>query len=241
MTPEKDDSKGAGDQLAVQFSEEEIQAIAEALPVGEARQMFNQKVAKGEGLNDAAFDEESVDEESVRSGEEFAVLILDGEKAFSRAQERLVSFFTQPTSTIDTREWAAAFNNLNLGRGFGHLVLTLFIAALFIFLGLAVELLVRRSTENLRRQILDTAPLGRLHFLGRVLSRLLLNMLGMGTYILTTFVLWAILYDDGDPGFALISGVLLPSYYIRFFNLAANLVLSPAAPGILLIKLRQFA
>jgi hypothetical protein len=112
VTPEKDDSKGAGDQLAVQFSEEEIQAIAEALPDGEARQMFNQKVAKGEGLNDAAFDEESV-----RSGEEFAVLLLDGVKAFSRAQERLVSFFTQPTSTIDTREWAAAFNNLNLGRG----------------------------------------------------------------------------------------------------------------------------
>ena len=232
VTPEKDDSKGAGDQLAVQFSEEEIQAIAEALPDGEARQMFNQKVAKGEGLNDAAFDEESV-----RSGEEFAVLILDGEKAFSRAQERLVSFFTQPTSTIDTREWAAAFNNLNLGRGFGHLVLTLFIAALFIFLGLAVELLVRRSTENLRRQILDTAPLGRLHFLGRVLSRLLLNMLGMGTYILTTFVLWAIFYHDGDPGFVLISGVLLPSYYIRFFNLAAKLVLSPAAPGLRLFPL----
>jgi small-conductance mechanosensitive channel len=232
-TPAGDNSKDAGsDQLAVQFSPEEINAIAEALPDGEARQLFNQKVAKGEGLSDAA-----VDEESVRSGEEFAVLILDGEKAFSRAQERLVSFFTQPTSTIDTREWAAAFNNLNMGRGFGHLVLTLFIAALFIFLGLAVELLVRRSTENLRRQILDTASLGRLHFLGRVLSRLLLNLLGMGTYILTTFVLWAIFYDDGDPGFALISGVLLPSYYIRFFNLAANLVLSPAAPGLRLFPL----
>ncbi len=93
-TPAGDNSKDAGgDQLAVQFSEEEIQAIAKALPDGEARQIFNQKVAKSEGLNDAAFDEESV-----RSGEEFAVLLLDGEKAFSRAQERLVSFFTQPTS-----------------------------------------------------------------------------------------------------------------------------------------------
>ena len=234
-TPAGDNSKDAGgDQLAVQFSPEEINAIAEALPEGEARQMFNQKVAKGEGLNDAA-----LDEESVRSGEEFAVLIIDGEQAFSRAQERLVSFFTQPTSAIDTREWARAFNNLNLGRGFGHLVLTLFIAALFIFLGLAVELLVRRSTENLRRQILDTAPLGRLHFLGRVLSSLLLNMLGMGTYILTTFVLWAIFYDEGDPGFAIISGVLLPSYYIRFFILAANLVLSPAAPALRLFPLQD--
>ena len=72
------------------------------------------------------------------------------------------------------------------------IVLTLFVATLFIFLGLAVELLVRRSTESLRRRILDTAPLGRLHLLGRVVSRLLLNMLGMGTYVLTTFLLWAV-------------------------------------------------
>ena len=62
-------------------------------------------------------------------------------------------------------------------------------------------------------------------------------MLGMGTYILTTFVLWAIFYNDGDPGYALISGVLLPSYYIRFFILIANLVLSPAAPGLRLFPL----
>jgi small-conductance mechanosensitive channel len=234
-TPAGDNSKDTGgSQMAVQFSEDEIHAIAEALPEGEARQMFNEKVAKGEDTDDASLDE------SMRSGEEFSLLFIKGEKAFSRAQEQLVSFFsffTKPTSKLDTRDWAAAFDNINLGRGFGHLVLTLFIAALFIFLGLAVELLVGRSTENLRRQILDTAPLGRLHFLGRVLSRLLLNMLGMGTYILTTFVLWAIFYDEGDPGFALMSGILLPSYYIRFFILIANLVLSPAAPGLRLFPL----
>ena len=57
VTPEKDDSKGAGDQLAVQFSEEEIQAIAEALPDGEARQMFKEKVAKSEETDDASVDE----------------------------------------------------------------------------------------------------------------------------------------------------------------------------------------
>jgi len=232
-TVQNDDSKDSGgDQVAVQLSRDEADTIVEALPEGEARQMFKEKVTKGEEKNDATFDDDSI-----RSGEEFALLIYDGEKAFSRAQERLVSFFTKPTSSINTREWARAFDNLNLGRGSGHLVLTLFIAALFIFLGLAVELLVRRSTENLRRQILDTAPLGRLHFLGRVLSRLLLNMLGMSTYILTTFVLWAIFYNDGDPGYAIISGILLPSYYIRFFVLIANLVLSPAAPGLRLFPL----
>ncbi|MCP4627653.1 MAG: hypothetical protein GY850_29670 [bacterium] len=220
-----------GGQVTVQLSRDEVDSIALALPEGEARQMFKEKVTKGEEKDDTSLDE------SLRSGEELSLLFFDGEKAFSRAQERLVSFFTKPTSTIDTREWGAAFDNLNLGRGLGHFMLTLFIAALLIFAGLAIEWLVRRSTENLRRQILDTASLGRLHFLGRVLSRLLLNMLGMGTFILTTFVLWAIFYDDGDPGFAIVSGVLLPSYYIRFFILAANLVLSPAAPALRLFPL----
>ena len=231
-TVQKDDSKDSGgDQVAVQFSREEVDSITKALPEGEARQIFKEKVIKSEEKDDASFDE------SLRSGEELSLLFFDGEKAFSRAQERLVSFFTKPTSTIDTREWGAAFDNLNLGRGFGHLVLTLFIATLFVFLGLAVEWLVRRSTESLRRQILDAASLGRLHLLGRVLSRLLLNILGMSTYILTTFVLWAIFYDEGDPGYAILSFVLLPSYYIRFFMLAANLVLSPATPVLRLFPL----
>jgi hypothetical protein len=167
------------------------------------------------------------------------VLLYDGEKAFSRAQERLVAFFTKPAATIHAGEWVRAFDNLNLGKGFGHLALTLFIAVVFIFLGLVAELLVRRSTENLRRKILDTAPLGRMHFAGRVLSRLLLNALGMGTYIVTTFVLWAIFYNDGDAGYALVSGILIPSYYVRFFILIANLVLSPAAPGLRLFPLQD--
>ncbi len=105
--------------------------------------------------------------------------------------------------------------------------------------GLAIEWLVRRSTENLRRQILDTASLGRLHFLGRVLSRLLLNMLGLGIYMLTTFVLAATFYDVGDPGYSIVFGTLVPSYYFRFFILAAQLVLSPAAPALRLFPLQN--
>jgi small-conductance mechanosensitive channel len=233
-TAAQDDSKEAdGDQVAVQFSRDEADSIEKALPEGEARQMFKARVAKGKEKDDDTLDE------TLRGGEEFSLLFFEGEKAFSLAQERLVSFFTKPASTFDTREWAAAFDNINLGRGFGHLILTFLIAAVVVFAGLAVEWLVRRFTENLRRQILDSAPLGRLHFLGRVLSRLLLNMLGMGTYILSTFVLWAIFYDEGDPGFTIISMVLLPSYYIRFFMLVANLVLSPAAPALRLFPLQN--
>ena len=197
----------------------------------------NQEVARSKNSGEEK-DEASLDE-TFRSGEEFSLLFWESEKAFSRAQERFFSFFTSPASTFDTSEWTKALDNLNLGKGFGHLVLTLFIAALFIFIGLTVEWLVRRSTGNLRRQILDTASLGRLQFLGRVVSRFFLNLLGFGTYVLTTFVLFAVFYDEGDPGFAIVSGILLPSYYIRVFMLAANLFLAPAAPTLRLFPLQE--
>ncbi|MCP4624839.1 MAG: mechanosensitive ion channel family protein [bacterium] len=197
----------------------------------------NQESAQSK--DSSADKDEATLDETFRSGEEFSLLFFEGEKAFSRAQERFFSFFTRPASTFDTHEWATALDNLNLGKGLGHLMLTLFIAVLFIFIGLTIEWSVRRTTGNLRRQILDTASLGRLRFLGRVVSRFFLNLLGFGTYVLTTFVLFAVFYDEGDPGFAIVSGILLPSYYIRVFMLAANLVLAPAAPTLRLFPLQE--
>jgi moderate conductance mechanosensitive channel len=231
--PEKDLKDYSSGRVTVQLSRGEVDTITLALPEGEVKQMFNEKVAKDKEIEDASLGK------ALRSGEEISLFFFEGEKAFSRAQRRVISFFAKPTSTFDRHEWAAALNNINLGRGFDHLLLTIVIAALLIFAGLVLEWLVRRVTESLRRQILDTASLGRLHFLGRVLSRLLLNMLGLGIYILTTFVLWAIFYDEGDAGYGIISGMLLPSYYIRFFILAANLVLAPAAPALRLFPLRD--
>jgi hypothetical protein len=158
-------------------------------------------------------------------------------KAVSHVQKQLYSFFV--SSSFNSREWAAALGNLNMGKGFGHLILTVFITALLIFAGLGIEWLVRRATEDLRRQILDTASLGRLQFLGRVVSRLFLNMLDLGTYILTTFMVCALIYEETDPGYLIVSATLLPSYYIRFFILAANFVLSPAAPALRLFPLKD--
>jgi small-conductance mechanosensitive channel len=219
--------------LGFLFGGQSIKAESLSEPPTVENQESARSKNSGKEKDEATFDE------AFRSGEEFSLLFWESEKAFSRAQERFFSVFTSPASTFDTTEWTTALDNLNLGKGFGHLVLTLFIAALFIFIGLTVEWLVRRSTGNLRRQILDTASLGRLQFLGRVISRLFLNLLGFGTYVLTTFVMFAVFYDEGDPGFAIVSATLLPSYYIRVFMLAANLVLSPAAPTLRLFPLQE--
>lgn len=231
-TARKGESSDANSgQVAVQFSRNEIDSIVATLPEGDIRQMFNEKVATGAEKVGSSPDGD------FRSGEQFSTVFTEGEMAFSRFQKQMYSFFTE--STFNFLEWTTALDNVNMGKGFGHLMLTLFVAALLIFTGLAMEWLVRRSTEGLRRQILDAASLGRLQFLGRVVSRLLLDLLGFGTYILTTFVLFAVFYDEGDPGYLIVSATLLPSYYIRFFILVANLVLSPIRPALRLFPLQN--
>jgi small-conductance mechanosensitive channel len=227
--PENDSKDLTGGQL----SQDEIDSIAAALPEGEVRQMFNKKFATAADKDNAASDEKPI------SGEEMMIFFYDGEKAFSRVQEQIRLFVTNPTSTINSRELTATLENLHEGKGFSHLILTFFIVALLILGGLAVERLVRRSTENLRSQILESPLLGRLQFLRRVVSRLLLNLLGLGAYMLTTFVLFALFYDEGDPGFIIVSMTLIVSYYIRCAILAAKLVLSPVVPAMRLFPMQD--
>ena len=171
-------------RVAVQLNRDKINSVAKALPDAESKQMLKEEVVTGAGKDNTASEEDRPADPlaRVRSGEEYSRIFFEGQKAFSRVQEQIYAFFTE--STIDSREWAAALVNLNMGKGFGHLILTIFIAALLIFAGLGIEWLLRRATEGLRRQILDTASLGRFQFLGRVVSRLFLNLLGFGTYVL---------------------------------------------------------
>jgi small-conductance mechanosensitive channel len=237
---EKDPSSDSnGGRVAVPLNRDEINSITEALPEGDVRQMFNKKVARGAGNDNASSDDQgtAVPPVRVRSGEEFSEVFTEGVKAVSRAQRKLHEVFT--SSKFDSSKWAAVLDNVNQGKGLDHLILTFIITALLILAGLGFEWLVRRATEDLRHQILDTASLGRLHFLGRVVSRLFLNMLGLATFMASTFFLCALLYDEPDPGYLIVSATLLSSYYIRFFILAANLILSPAAPSLRLFPLQD--
>jgi len=231
-TARGDDSKGvAGGQIAVPLSQDEIDSIAAALPEGEARQMFKKKTAPDAQKDKAASGE------TYKKGEGLIPIFLEGEKEFSEAQAHLRSFFIE--STFSSREWTAALDNLNMGKGPGHLLLTFFTLAVLIFCGLAMEWLVRRATGDLRRQLLDKVSLGRLKFLGRFVSRFLLDLLGLGIFMLATFVLFAFFYDEGDPGFLIVSSSLLLCYYIRFAILACNLVLSPARSDLRLLVLQD--
>jgi len=231
--PSDQTSQVTNPPISLDFNQTELDTIAASLPEGEARQMLEQKRLSATKRENASSDDVP------KHGEEFGYFLLDLEKSYSRMQERIVSFLIEPDAPGEKNEWAAAFNNINKGKGLGHFVLTVIIAALVIAAGLVIEWFVYRFTENMRRHILDTAPLGRLHFLGRVVSRFLLNALGLAFYMLITFLIFAVFYDEGDPGYTIMFNTIVTSYYIRFFILAATLVLSPAAPQLRLFPLQD--
>jgi hypothetical protein len=83
---------------------------------------------------------------------------------------------------------------LSGGRGVGHIGLTLLIGFGIIVCGIIVERLVLRLTANLQEQILTSVTLGKLQRLGRFIFRILLELLGIGSYILITFILLIIFF-----------------------------------------------
>ena len=66
--------------------------------------------------------------------------------------------------------------------------------------GIVVERLVRRLTDNFRKQILTAVTHGKLQQIGRFISRILLNALGIAAYMITTFILLVLLFRQEDAG-----------------------------------------
>ena len=212
------------------FTPEEIEAIAAALPDGKAKDSFLKGFA-------AARKDEEPAESNVRTGEGAGVYYHKGASAVYAAKKRLLAYLTQPST--QSGEWKAALNNINKGEGLGHLMRSVLVAALIVMIGLFAERMVKRTTQPLRRQILEKARLGRLRFLGRVISNLFLNILGFAAYMLTTYTFATLLYSPINPANDVIGYVILPSYYIKFFILMATFGLSPKAPALRLFPVQD--
>ena len=123
----------------------------------------------------------------------------------------------------------AILRRLSDGKGIGQLLLTVFFGFLIIACGLLVERLFLRLTDGLRKQILNTVALGKLQRLGRFFSRLLLDALGIGVYILTTFILFIIIFRQEEAGYWIVADFLIVSYYFLVIRFAAKMIMSPAS------------
>ena len=139
----------------------------------------------------------------------------------------------------DSGKWSDAVDKMTDGKGGIHLTVTLLGLTVIIAVGLAVRWLFRRTTADIQENILNAVRLGRLQFLGRVLSRMLLDAVGVGIYLLTTFILFILFYREGNPSYIIVSVGLIVSYYVIVLAFGARVIFSPKAASLRLFPMED--
>jgi len=139
----------------------------------------------------------------------------------------------------NTGQWSDAVAKMSGGKGPGYLLGTVGGLVLIIALGLALRWLFRRTTLELQENLINAVRLGKLQFLGRVLARMLLEALGVGIYMLATFIGLVIFYEPGTPSYMLVAVFLLVSHYIIVFAFGARVIFSPSTSALRLFPMQD--
>lgn len=117
--------------------------------------------------------------------------------------------------------------------------MTLLLGLGIIACGIIVERLVMRLNAGLQEQILTSVTLGKLQRLGRFVSRILLELLGIGAYILTTFILLLFFFRQENASYWVISELINSSYYFMVIIFAARVIMAPGKPALRLLPLKD--
>jgi small-conductance mechanosensitive channel len=136
-------------------------------------------------------------------------------------------------------QWADVIAKLSAGKGPPYLFGTILGLAVIVALGLVLRWLFLRTTADIRQNLINAVRLGKLHFFGRVLSRILLDAMGIGVYVLTTFILFVMIYQEGKPSYVIVSIYLIVSYYIMVFLFGARVIFSPKAASLRLFPMEN--
>ena len=143
------------------------------------------------------------------------------------------------TEKKSTLKWETIINRLSGGKGAGHLFITVVVGFGIIACGLLFERVVLRLTGALRQQVITSVALGRLQQLGRFITRLLLDVLGIAAYMLVTFILLVLIYRQEEAGYWIVSIILMTSYYLMVIIFAARVIMSPQSPSLRLLPLQD--
>jgi len=162
-------------------------------------------------------------------------LFMAATEGVSSGLERLRTSSLRAAESAGTL--SSAFETITGGQGAGQLVMSVVSLLAIIGAGFLAERLFLRATEGIRHQFVTAAPLGRLQKLGLVISRMLLEAVGIALYVLVTFLLFVLAYDKADAGYSLVSLYLIGSYYFKILMFAAKVILAPRAPGLRLFPL----
>jgi small-conductance mechanosensitive channel len=220
-------------QIPQGLSSQEIDAYLAGLSEEQVRQVLSQKLKNNLPQGRAPAAEDHPDDSWMPIESTFNRM----EEAASAALDRIVSVFKGEQTAAS--QWPAVVNRLSDGKGGGHLMLTILMGLALIIVGFVLERLLLRATEDLRKHLLTAVPLGKLQQLGKFISRFLLDILGVAVYVVTTFVLFVLIYDKGNADHGIVSVFLIISYYFVIIMFAAKVILSPFSPGLRLLPLKD--
>lgn len=121
-------------------------------------------------------------------------------------------------------QWNDVIVKLSGGKGSSYIFSTIIGLVAIIALGMALQWIFLHTTSDIRKRLINAVRSGKLHFGGRVLSRMLLDAMGVGIYILFTFSVFVLFYQEGHPNYIIVSVFLILSFYILFLDLVAKLI-----------------
>ncbi len=140
-------------------------------------------------------------------------------------------------STFVLSQPRALIGLLTDGKGTAGLLITFVGLLALIGAGLVAERLLLLLARDVHEQLLTAVPQGALQKLSNLFCRLLLDALGVGFYILISFVLFVIFYNKGTATYVIVLTFLVVSYYIRVLVFLASFLLAPAKPTLRLVPM----
>jgi small-conductance mechanosensitive channel len=222
-----------GGQPSEPMSAEEVDNRLAGMSDEEVRQAYSQKLKQEAAQQSAA--NQNLEDGSTGN------LILD---TFYKAARSASAGLKQAGGLLGGQrgadiQWSSAVATLSGERGLPYLLGTLAGLTVIIALGLILRWLFLRNTSDIRKNLIKAVHLGKLEFLGRVLSRALLDAIGIGVYMVSTFILFVLIYQEGKPSYTIVSAYLIVSYYIIVFDFGARIIFAPKAASLRLFPMED--
>ncbi|MGD8649910.1 MAG: mechanosensitive ion channel family protein [Desulfobacterales bacterium] len=215
------------DQTAEPTSPAEVDSHLAGMSDEQVRQAYAQKLKQDAEKRSAS--------EKGRPPNNIVDSFYGAAKAAATVLKRVGSIFSGEDRTAV--QGTDVIAKLSAGKGTPYLFGTIVGLAMIIALGLVLRWLFLRTTADIRQNLINAVRLGKLHFFGRILSRILLDAMGIGVYILTTFILFVMIYQEGKPSYDIVSIYLIISYYIMVFIFGARVIFSPKAASLRLVPM----
>ncbi len=183
-----------------------------------------------EKLKEEAKDRQSQQEVHALGIPVLADLFYSQEQALNGLLGQVDSLFSGAEDTPAL--WTATWERLTEGQGVPYLLAALAKAALALLAGLIAEWIFRRATRPLHDQLQRAIPQERMQRVGTIISRLVLDALGLLCFAAISFLAFVAMFPRMTPAHGTASIVIIGVFYYRIIRYALGLLLSPNTPSL---------